>query len=98
MKHIKIFLVLSFFYISWYETRPIKDFDKIKYEKYKNLVPKSKVPKEVLIYFKITEDKIKVFEGGYKNLELNYGEKKVITKYKKWLELELKSKLKTEKK
>lgn len=89
---IKWSIVLSFMYMVWCESRPYIDLDKIKYEKYKNEVPKSHIPKEVLIYFKVTKERIRTFETGYKNLELNYGEKKIIAKYKTWLQEEKRKK------
>lgn len=89
---IKRFLILSFIWIVWCESKPVENLDKIKYEKYKNLVPKSHIPKEILIYFRVTKDKIKIFEKGYGNLELNHGEKKIIAKYKTWLQEEKRKK------
>lgn len=62
--------------------------DRRKFDLYKNKVPKSKISKEVLIYFMVTEEKHPVFEKGFKNLKLNTREKKIIAKYKTWLKLE----------
>lgn len=95
---IKLIIVLSFMYMVWSESRPYTDLDKIKYEKYKNEVPKSHIPKEVLIYFRVTKERIRTFEKGYGNLELNHGERKIIAKYKTWLQKEKETRKKVVKK
>lgn len=79
----KASLIISVLLICFYECYwPIPDRDKEQFEYYcDKVVTDNKIPKEELIYFKVTtKEKLKVYKAN--RPVLNAGEKKIINKFK----------------
>lgn len=83
MKKLLILLVL---FIGFYECYwPIPDVDREHFEYYcDKVVTDKKIPKEELIYFRIITKERLILYKQYRPV-LNYGEKKIISKFKTWL-------------
>lgn len=82
----KMFLIISVLFICFYECYwPIPDYNRQQFEYYCDKVVIDKViPKEELIYFKvITKEKLIIYKAN--RPVLNVGEKKIIKKFKTWL-------------
>lgn len=82
----KAILFSSVLFICFYECYwPIPDTDREQFEYYYDkVVTDKKIPKEELIYFKVTtKEKLKVYKAN--RPVLNAGEKKIINKFKIWL-------------
>lgn len=83
MKKLLIFFVL---FIGFYECYwPIPDIDREHFDYYcDKVVQDKKIPKEELIYFRIiTKERLKFYKAN--RPVLNAGEKKIISKFKTWL-------------
>ena len=79
-------LIVFVMFIGIYECYwPIPDKDREHFDYYCNkIVTDNKIPKEELIYFRITtKDKLKLYKQN--RPVLNAGEKKIILKFKTWL-------------
>lgn len=82
MKILLLIVPLIFLYELYW---PVPDKDREHYEYYKDKVVMDKViPKEELIYFRITDKDRLEFYKKHRPV-LNYGEKKIISKFKTWL-------------
>lgn len=81
MKILLFIVSLIFLYELYW---PVPDKDREHYEYYHNKVVKDKkIPKEELIYFRITsKDRLKFYKQN--RPVLNAGEKKIISKFKSW--------------
>lgn len=80
------FLFVFVLFIGLYECYwPIPDYDREHFDYYCNrVVSDTKIPKEELIYFRITtKDRLKLYKRN--RPVLNAGEKKIISKFKTWL-------------
>jgi len=78
MRYLFVIVICIFIYECYW---PIPDTDRDKFEYYVGkVVTDKKIPKEELIYFGI---KLKVYRKH--RPQLNYGEKKIINKFKGWL-------------
>ena len=82
MKILLILVVCIFVYECYW---PIPDRDREQFDFYVDrVVLDKKIPKEELIYFRITsEEKLKIYKAH--RPEFNFGEKKILNKFKKWL-------------
>ena len=83
-------LIIFVIFIGLYECYwPVPDKDKEHFKYYKDkVVSYNKIPKEELIYFRITtKDRLEFYKKH--RPVLNYGEKKIISKFKIWLSLGL---------
>lgn len=80
-----LLIIFATFIIIYESYWPIPDKDKEHFEYYKDRVVMDKViPKEELIYFRITDkERLKLYKKH--RPVLNYGEKKIISKFKTWL-------------
>lgn len=79
-------LIIFVIFIGLYESYwPVPDKDKERFEYYKDkVVTDKKIPKEELIYFRITtKERLKFYKAN--RPVLNAGEKKIISKFKLWL-------------
>lgn len=86
-KFIRRFLILSVLFIFIKESYwPIQDKDREHYDRFVELTNyKSNIDREILILFKVTEERYPSFKQYFKNIKLNYAEKKKIVKFKVWL-------------
>ena len=80
-----LLIIFATFIVIYESFWPIPDKDKEHFESYKDRVGMDKViPKEELIYFRIiTKDRLKLYKRN--KPVLNAGEKKIISKFKTWL-------------
>ena len=81
MKYLFVIVICIFLYECYW---PVPDYDKERFKKYKHIPVKDVQLKAELIYFEIgTPEQCKNYLAHRPNLNTN--EKKIIEKYKKWL-------------